>query len=235
MMYDLMLCICVYVGYVCYFMLLFMEKFDIMLVQVFVGMINVLLLDVNMVVKLECLNYFDLGVLYQFMLYLMLGLDVYYCDVCYLQDEGQFGNVLLYLVFNYECGWIYGLEGSVNYCNGNFGVYLNLVVLCVQGKGIEIGQFNFGVDELVYINSYWVNFDYDQCLIVLVGVLYWYFGIIYMSDVLFGMGLCNGFVNIEYLLVYWQMNLGVVCDFNLLMLGKFKMCLIVLNIFDCSY
>lgn len=233
--YDLTPRTRVHAGYARYFTPPPTEKFDTTSVQAFAGTTNALPSDANTAVKSERSNYFDLGVSHQLTPHLTLGLDAYYRAVRHLQDEGQFGNALLYSAFNYERGRIYGLEGSANYRNGNFGAYLNLAVSRAQGKGIETGQFNFGADELAYINSHWVNLDHDQRLTASAGVSYRYSGTTYTSDVLFGTGLRNGFANTEHLPAYWQMNLGAARDFNLPTLGKFKTRLTVLNIFDRSY
>ncbi|MGN6261369.1 MAG: TonB-dependent receptor [Ralstonia sp.] len=233
--YDLTPRTRVHAGYARYFTPPPTEKFDTTSVQAFAGTTNALPSDANTAVKSERSNYFDLGVSHQLTPHLTLGLDAYYRDVRHLQDEGQFGNALLYSAFNYERGRIYGLEGSANYRNGNFGAYLNLAVSRAQGKGIETGQFNFDADELAYINNHWVNLDHDQRLTASAGVSYRYAGTTYTSDVLFGTGLRNGFANTEHLPAYWQMNVGAARDFNLPTLGKFKTRLTVLNIFDRSY
>ena len=233
--YDLTPRTRVHAGYARYFTPPPTEKFDTTSVQAFAGTTNALPSDANTAVKSERSNYFDLGVSHQLTPHLTLGLDAYYRDVRHLQDEGQFGNALLYSAFNYERGRIYGLEGSANYRNGNFGAYLNVAVSRAQGKGIETGQFNFGADELAYINSHWVNLDHDQRLTASAGVSYKYWGTTWMADALFGTGLRNGFANTNHLPAYWQANLGAARDFNLPMLGKLKTRLTVLNIFDRSY
>lgn len=233
--YDLTPRTRVHAGYARYFTPPPTEKFDTTSVQAFSGTTNALPSDANTAVKSERSNYFDIGVSHQVTPHLTLGLDAYYRDVRHLQDEGQFGNALLYSAFNFERGRIYGLEGSANYRNGNFGAYLNVAVSRAQGKGIETGQFNFDAEELAYINNHWVNLDHDQRLTASAGVSYLYAGTTYMTDVLFGTGLRNGFANTDRLPAYWQMNVGAARDFNLPMLGKFKTRLTVLNVFDRSY
>ncbi len=233
--YDLTPRTRVHAGYARYFTPPPTEKFDTTSVQAFAGTTNALPSDANTAVKSERSNYFDLGVSHQLTPHLTLGLDAYYRDVRHLQDEGQFGNALLYSAFNYERGRIYGLEGSANYRNGNFGAYLNVAVSRAQGKGIETGQFNFDETELAYINSHWVNLDHDQRLTASAGVSYKYWGTTWMADALFGTGLRNGFANSDHLPAYWQMNVGAARDFSLPMVGKLKTRLTVLNIFDRSY
>ncbi|CAG2151185.1 TonB-dependent receptor [Ralstonia mannitolilytica] len=233
--YDLTPRTRVHAGYARYFTPPPTEKFDTTSVQAFAGTTNALPSDANTAVRSERSNYFDIGVSHQVTPHLTLGLDAYYRDVRHLQDEGQFGNALLYSAFNFERGRIYGLEGSANYRNGNFGAYLNVAVSRAQGKGIETGQFNFDAEELAYINNHWVNLDHDQRLTASAGVSYRYAGTTYMTDVLFGSGLRNGFANTDRLPAYWQMNVGAARDFNLPMLGKIKTRLTVLNVFDRSY
>lgn len=233
--YDLTSRTRVHAGYARYFTPPATEKFDETSVAAFLGTTNALPSDANTAVKSERSNYFDLGVSHQLTPHLTLGLDAYYRDVRHLQDEGQFGNALLFSTFNYQRGRIYGLEGSANYREGNFGAYLNVGVARAQGKGIETGQFHFGDDEIAYINSHWVNLDHDQTLTASAGVSYKYSGTTYMADALFGSGLRSGFANTDHLSSYWQLNLGAAHDFNLPMVGKFKTRLSVLNVFDRSY
>ncbi|KFX76916.1 TonB-dependent receptor [Ralstonia solanacearum] len=222
-------------GYARYFTPPPTEKFDTTTVQKFAGTTNALSPDANTAVKSERSNYFDLGISHQLTPHLTLGLDAYYRDVRHLQDEGQFGNALLFSAFNYERGRIYGLEASANYREGDFGAYLNLGVSRAQGKGIETGQFHFDDAELAYINSHWVNLDHDQRLTASAGVSYKYWGTTWLADALFGSGLRNGFANTDHLPAYWQLNLGAARDFNLPMVGKLKTRLTVLNVLDRSY
>ncbi|AQW29712.1 TonB-dependent receptor [Ralstonia syzygii subsp. celebesensis] len=233
--YDLTSRTRLHAGYARYFTPPPTEKFDTTTVQKFIGTTNALPSDANTAVKSERSNYFDLGISHQLTPHLTLGLDAYYRDVRHLQDEGQFGNALLFSAFNYERGRIYGLEASANYREGSFGAYLNLGVSRAQGKGIETGQFHFDDAELAYINSHWVNLDHDQRLTASAGVSYKYWGTTWLADALFGSGLRNGFANTDHLPAYWQLNLGAARDFNLPLVGKLKTRLTVLNVLDRSY
>ncbi|WP_197329889.1 TonB-dependent receptor [Ralstonia syzygii] len=233
--YDLTSRTRLHAGYARYFTPPPTEKFDTTTVQKFIGTTNALPSDANTAVKSERSNYFDLGISHQLTPHLTLGLDAYYRDVRHLQDEGQFGNALLFSAFNYERGRIYGLEASANYREGSFGAYLNLGVSRAQGKGIETGQFHFDDAELAYINSHWVNLDHDQRLTASAGVSYTYWGTTWLADALFGSGLRNGFANTDHLPAYWQLKLGAARDFNLPLAGKLKTRLTVLNVLDRSY
>lgn len=222
-------------GYARYFTPPPTEKFDTTTVDKFLGTTNALPSDANTAVRSERSNYFDVGVSHQLTPNLTLGLDAYYRDVRHLQDEGQFGNALLYSAFNYERGRIYGIEGSANYRQGNFGAYLNVAVSRALGKGLETGQFNFDAEELAYINSHWVHLDHDQQLTASGGVSYLQAGTTWTASALFGSGLRNGFANTEHLPAYWQVNLGAAHDFDMPAVGKLKTRLSVLNLFDRSY
>ena len=222
-------------GYARYFTPPPTEKFDTTTVDKFLGTTNALPSDANTAVRSERSNYFDVGVSHQLTPSLTLGLDAYYRDVKHLQDEGQFGNALLYSAFNYNRGRIYGIEGSANYRQGNFGAYMNVAISRALGKGIETGQFNFDADELAYINNHWVHLDHDQYLTASGGVSYLQAGTTWTGSMLFGSGLRNGFANTEHLSAYWQVNVGAAHDFDLPAVGKLKTRLSVLNVFDRSY
>ncbi|MFT3811776.1 MAG: TonB-dependent receptor [Acidovorax sp.] len=222
-------------GYARYFTPPPTEKFDTTTVDRFLGTTNALPSDANTAVRSERSNYFDLGVSHQLTSSLTLGLDAYYRDVRHLQDEGQFGNALLYSAFNYQRGRIYGIEGSANYRQGNFGAYMNVALSRALGKGIETGQFNFDDDELAYVSNHWVHLDHDQTVTASGGVSYLYAGTTWTASALFGSGLRNGFANTGHLPSYWQLNVGAAHDFDLPMVGKLKTRLAVLNLFDRSY
>lgn len=104
--------------------------------------------------------------------HLTLGLDGYYRQVNYLQDEGQFGAALVYSPFNYARGRVRGVEFSANYDNGPLNAYFNLAQSRAVGKGIISGQYNFDEVELEYIGTHWVHLDHDQKLAASGGVSY---------------------------------------------------------------
>ncbi|MEP7100469.1 MAG: TonB-dependent receptor, partial [Burkholderiales bacterium] len=131
----------VHAGYARYFTPPPTEKIDTTSVAKFLGTTNALPSDANTAVRSERSNYFDLGVSHQLTPQITLGADAYYRDVKHLQDEGQFGNALIYSAFNYERGRIFGLEFSGSYKDDRFSAYANLSFTSAKGKGIETGQF----------------------------------------------------------------------------------------------
>lgn len=142
-------------------------------------------------------------------------------------------------MFNYGCGYIYGLEFSVDYSDGLFSVYFNVVYNKVIGIKVIIGQYNFDLDVLVYVVNYWIYFDYDQKLILLGGFSYVFVGYNWVGvNYVFGSGLCldiEGVFNGGELLVYLQVNFSVGYDFNVDSGYLLYVQLVVINVLDCSY
>ncbi|MCP3019469.1 TonB-dependent receptor [Cupriavidus basilensis] len=233
--YDLTNVTRLHAGYARYFTPPATEKIDTTSVASFVGTTNALPSDANTAVRSERSDYFDVGVSHQATRNLTLGLDAYYRKVRHLQDEGQFGNALIFSSFNYDQGKIYGLEGTANYRQGSFAAYANLGVSRALAKGVETGQFNFGADELAYIASNWVHLDHDQTVAGSFGTSYTWHGTLLSADALFGSGLRNGFANTNHLGAYFQVNVGAGHAFDAPVIGKFKVRLTVINLFDRNY
>jgi hypothetical protein len=154
-----------------------------------------------------------------------------------LQDEGQFGNALIFSAFNFEQGRIYGLDLSATYKDKAFSGYVNLGLTHARGKGIESGQFNFDQDELDYINANWVHLDHEQRLSGSAGVAYriaetWTLS----ADALYGSGLRNGFANTTHLPGYTAVNVAAAKNFDFgAGFGKLDLRLAVINLFDRIY
>lgn len=226
----------VHAGYARYFTPPPTEKIDTTSVARFLGTTNALPSDANTAVRSERANYFDLGVSHQLTPRITLGADAYYRDVKHLQDEGQFGNALIYSAFNYAQGKIFGLEFSGSYKDDRFSAYANLGFSSAKGKGVETGQFNFDADELAYIQNNWVHLDHEQKIVASAGASYRLGdGTTVGGDVLYGSGLRRGFANTEHLPSFVQVNASLARSFKLDNLGPFDVRLSVLNLFDRSY
>jgi len=233
--YDLSNTTRLHAGYARYFTPPPTELIDTTSVAKFQGTTNALASDANTSVRSERSNYFDVGISHQATRNLTLGLDAYYRDVRHLQDEGQFGNALIFSSFNYARGKIYGLEGTANYRQGNFGAYANVALSRALAKGIESGQFNFDPAELAYIANNWVHLDHDQTVSGSFGASYLWRGTLLSADALFGSGLRNGFANTSHLPGYFQVNVGVAHTFDAPVIGKLKARFSIVNLFDRSY
>jgi outer membrane receptor protein involved in Fe transport len=226
----------VHAGYARYFTPPPTEKIDTTSVAKFLGTTNALPSDADTTVRSERSNYFDLGISHQLTPQITLGADAYYRDVRHLQDEGQFGNALIYSAFNFEQGRIYGLELSASYKDKQLSAYANLGFTAARGKGIETGQFNFDADELAYIQSHWVHLDHEQKFVASTGVSYRLGdGTVLGADLLYGSGLRNGFANTEHLPSSVQVNAAVSRGFDVSGIGKFDLRVSAINLFDRSY
>jgi outer membrane receptor protein involved in Fe transport len=225
----------VHFGYSRYFTPPPTEKIDTTSVAKFVGTTNALPSDADTSVKSERSNYFDIGVSHQLTPALTVGVDAYYRKVRNLQDEGQFGNALIYSAFNYDEGRIRGVEFSAGYRTGNLSLYANAAVSKAEARGIDTGQFNFGADELAYIASHWVHLDHDQKLSASAGASYLWGGTRVGADLLFGSGLRNGFANTSHLPSYLQVNLSASQTVTTGWLGKVEGRVAVINLFDRTY
>jgi len=205
-------------------------------IALFQGTTNQLPSDVNTNVKSERSNYYDIGVEQKVGKNLTLGLDAYYRDVTYLQDEGQFGAALVFSPFNYQRGRVRGLEFTADYANGPWSAYFNLSNSHALGTQVISGQFNFDPDELAYINTHWVHLDHDQRLSASGGVSYAINADTRIgSDFLYGSGLRRGFANTETLPGYFQLNLDLTHTFQLPGIGKLDTRVALINALDRSY
>jgi outer membrane receptor protein involved in Fe transport len=153
-------------------------------------------------------NYFDAGVIQKVGGGLTLGLDAYYKQAHDLLDEGQFGQALIFAPFNYDEGWVRGVEFTGDYKRGDFTTYANLAVSKAMGKGVESGQYNFTQAELGFIAGNAVHLDHDQLISGSAGASYMFHTVKYSADVIYGSGLRDGFANTDHLPFYTQVDFG---------------------------
>ncbi|HET9819990.1 MAG TPA: TonB-dependent receptor [Rhodanobacteraceae bacterium] len=206
---------------------------DIVLFQ---GTTNQLPTDVNTDVKSERSNYYDVGVEHKVADNLTLGLDAYYREVDYLQDEGQFGAALVFSPFNYARGRVRGVEFTANYAAGPWTAYLNVANSHALGTRVVSGQYNFEPDELAYIATHWVHLDHGQRLTASGGLNYAIDADTRIgSDFLYGSGLRRGFANTETMPGYFQLNLSLQHGFRLPGFGRLDARITVINVLDRRY
>ncbi|OWQ91025.1 TonB-dependent receptor [Roseateles aquatilis] len=226
----------VHAGYARYFTPPPTEKIDTTSVAAFAGTTNALPSDANTAVRSERSNYYDAGLVYQVNTHLTLGLDGYYRSLSHLQDEGQFGNALIYSAFNYAQGRIYGLDLSANYRERNWSMYANLGTVKARARQVETGQFNFDQDELDFIANHWVHLDHEQKLSASAGFnVRMDDGYAVGASALYGSGLRNGFANTTHLPSYTSVNADVSKRFDLGGAGPLEARLSLLNVFDRVY
>ena len=235
LVYDLSRDTRLHVGYARYFTPPPTEKIDTTSVAKFLGTTNALPSDANTSVTSERSNYFDAGLSHQLTQEITIGIDGFYRKVRNLQDEGQFGNALIYSAFNYDQGRARGLEFSASYKKTNLSLYANAAISKAEGRNIVTGQFNFDADELAFIASRWVHLDHDQMLTASAGATYLWGATRIGADLLYGSGLRRGFANGGHLPSYAQANLSASHTFNPDSLGKLEARVAVINLFDRVY
>ncbi len=237
--YDLSARNRIHAGYSRYFTPPATEKISSTDIQKFAGTTSAPASGSNTAVKAERSNYFDLGIAHVLNHDVTLGFDTYYRDVRHLQDEGQFGNALIFSTFNYSKGTIYGGEFSASYRKEGLSAYGNLAYSVAKASGIESGQYNFAPAELAYIANNSIYLDHDQRWTASAGVAWTQGATSYSTDAIFGTGLRrtphNGPPNSDHLPAYTQVNASIRHTFQLPQLGRLDTRVSVLNLFDKSY
>jgi outer membrane receptor protein involved in Fe transport len=225
----------VHAGYSRYFTPPPTEEIGTTSIERFAGTTGAVPNNANTSVAAERSNYYDVGLSQVLTSHLTVGIDAYFRQVTDLQDEGQFGNALIYSAFNYARGRVKGIELSSNYKEGHFSTYANLSVSQAEGEDIVTGQYNFGAEELAYISDHWVHLDHDQTVSASAGASYTFGPRTVSADLIFGSGLRSGFANTEHLPAYTTVNLSGEQHFNAAFIGNFDVRLALVNIFDRVY
>jgi outer membrane receptor protein involved in Fe transport len=235
MTYDLTADTRLHAGYARYFTPPPTESIGTTSIDQFVGTTGAVPTHVNTSVKAERSNYYDVGIEQQLTTNITVGLDGYYRTVTDLQDEGQFGNALIYSAFNYARGRVGGIELSSNYKNGNWSAYANLSLSQAEGQDIITGQYNFSAAELAYISNHYIHLDHDQTISASAGTTYVMGNTTLGGDLVYGSGLRNGFANTTHLPAYTTINLSGDEHFNTSAIGKFDIRLALVNLLDRVY
>ena len=122
--------------------------------------------------KAERANYFDVGASQILLPGLKAGVDAYYKLASNLLDEGQFGAPIIFTPFNYQKGWVKGVELTVSYDVDNWSFYGNFAAQQELGKNIVSSQFNFSPDDLAFIATNAIHTDHDQTYTSSAGIKY---------------------------------------------------------------
>ena len=124
------------------------------------------------VAKAERAHYFDVGASQIILPGLKADIDAYYKLASDLLDEGQFGAPIIFTPFNYQKGWVKGIELSVSYDVENWSFYGNFAASQELGKNIISSQFNFTPDDLALIANHAIHTDHDQTYASSAGIKY---------------------------------------------------------------
>lgn len=174
-------------------------------------------------VQPERADVYDIGVTQRILPGLDVGVDGYYKLAHNLLDDGQFGQAYVLTEFNYARAYNRGVEIKATYTDGNFSAYGNVAFGQQKGRLIDTGQYLFGADELAYIATHYIYTDHAQNTTASGGFSYLVRGVSplldgtrFSMDGIFGSGLRSGFANTSHVPAYYQINLGVTRDVQLI-------------------
>ncbi|HEX3666559.1 MAG TPA: TonB-dependent receptor [Rhizomicrobium sp.] len=174
----------------------------------------------------------DVGIVHTLLQGLTVSEDNFYEITRHYLDTGQFGVVPIFAPFNYNSGYMWGVEGAVAYKTDTLSTYANVTVGRNWQKGVDTGQFNFDPDELAYINSHDIILDHQPLLGITAGAAYdwkpWSFSV----DATYSSGLQAGFADLVHLPNVFQINVGIGRTFSIPGVGTVSNRLTLLNIFD---
>ena len=193
------------------------------------------------VAKAERSHYFDVGATQIVLPGLKAGIDAYYKLASDLIDEGQFGAPILFTPFNYQKGWVKGVELTLSYDIDNWSFYGNFSASQELAKNIISSQFNFSPDDLAYISTNAIHTDHDQTYTSSAGIKYkvpvW--NTLFSVDLTAASGLrttqLNGPPNGAALPGYQQVNFSIVQPVDTGIYKGLELRLDIINLFDEIY
>jgi outer membrane receptor protein involved in Fe transport len=193
------------------------------------------------VAKAERSHYFDVGATQIILPGLKAGIDTYYKIASDLIDEGQFGAPILFTPFNYQKGWVKGVELTLSYDIDNWSFYGNFSAGQELAKNIISSQFNFSADDLALIATHAIHTDHDQTYTSSAGIKYTLppYNTRFAVDLTAGSGLRTtlpgGPPNGAALPGYQQVNFSIVQPMNTGIYKGLEFRFDVLNLFDQIY
>ncbi len=226
-------------GYARYFTPPATEKIDSTSVALYQGTTNALPGTGNAPLRAERSHYYDAGISHQASRELTVGLDAWYREARHLQDEGQFGQALIFSGFNYARGRMVGTDLSATWRHDNVSAWLNAGYLVAKATQIETAQFNFGASETAWLASNWIYVDHDQRWSLSSGLAWQQGKTIWSTDAVFGTGLRRtpegATPNSDHLPAYTRVNASVRRAFDVGGIGPVDARFTVLNVFDKVY
>ena len=193
------------------------------------------------VAKAERSHYFDVGATQIVLPGLKAGVDAYYKLASDLIDEGQFGAPILFTPFNYQKGWVKGVELTLSYDIDNWSFYGNFSASQELAKSIISSQFNFSPDDLAFIATNAIHTDHDQTYTSSAGIKYkvptW--NTLFSVDLTAGSGLrttlSSGPPNGAALPGYQQVNFSIVQPIDTGIYKGLELRFDIINLLDQIY
>ena len=191
------------------------------------------------VAKAERSHYFDVGATQIVLPGLKAGIDAYYKLASDLIDEGQFGAPILFTPFNYQKGWVKGVELTLSYDVGSWSFYGNFSASQEIAKNIISSQFNFSAEDLATIATNAIHTDHDQTYTSSAGIKYrvptW--NTLFSVDLTAGSGLRadSTLPNGAALPGYQQVNFSIVQPVDTGIYKGLELRFDIINLFDEIY
>jgi outer membrane receptor protein involved in Fe transport len=176
--------------------------------------------------------YWDAGALHHFGPHLTVEENAYFRLSQDLIDLGQFGDVPIFVPFNYQHGRIWGSEASATYNWENLSVRGNFTYSVAQGNNVVSGQFNFTPQEVAYIANHYIFLDHSQQYTASGGITYHWGSYLFSMDGTYGSGLRAGFANTDELGENFQINLAMEKSWQVTNLGDVKTRVVLVNATD---
>jgi hypothetical protein len=174
----------------------------------------------------------DAGIVHTPLPGLAVSADGYYEITRHYLDTGQFGVVPIFAPFNYDTGYIWGMEFAAAYKTGLFSAYANVTLGRNMQQGVDTGQFNFVPDQLAYIDSHHIVLDHQPLVGITAGASYNWKPYTFSADLTYSSGLRAGFADLVQLPSVAQVNLAVQRSFDIPGLGEIDDRLMILNVLD---
>ena len=149
-----------------------------------------------------------------------------------LIDLGQFGDVPIFVPFNYTNGRIWASETSAVYQWEDLSFRGNFTYSIAQGNDLASGQFNFTPAEVAFIKTHYIFLDHSQQYTASGGITYKLKDYLFSIDGLYGSGLRSGFANTAELGENFQINLAIQKAWHVPQVGLVKTRLVLINATD---
>jgi outer membrane receptor protein involved in Fe transport len=177
-------------------------------------------------------SYWDAGIVRHFGPHLTVEENAYFRLSHDLIDLGQFGDVPIFVPFNYTNGRIWGSELSAVFQWENLSFRGNFTYSVAQGNDLASGQFNFSPAEVAFIKNHYIFLDHTQQYTASGGVTYRWGSYLFSVDGVYGSGLRAGFANTDELGENFQINLAAEKGWRVPQVGLVKTRVVLLNVTD---
>lgn len=185
-------------------------------------------------------HYYDVGI-EQKLGNFTFSFDGFYKQARNALDDGQFGQAIILVPFNYKWDRIIGCELAGTYTSNDWNAFANFSFVKTKANSINSGQYEFPADELRYIKGTDIYLDHEGEFTATFGLsrtIKTDLGVTNLySEALYGYGLRAGFANTRKVGSYWTFNVGFSQEIPIKVPGfkSLKFRFDIVNLFDQVY